>query len=77
MPDCRSCGAPIEWALTKKRRRIPLDPATPQLRGDENLEVLERLSSGISVVGTVPVGDGSRISHFATCPNSKRHRRRR
>lgn len=23
---CRSCGAPLLWALTVKNRRIPLDP---------------------------------------------------
>lgn len=69
---CRSCGAPIEWAITVNGRRIPLD--------------LEATPSGnlIVVDGTArPPRDDEdrpflmRVSHFATCPTAGVHRRKR
>ena len=65
---CKSCGAPIEWALTVKGSRIPLDPgSTP----DGNINV-----GPDGVAHVVEPGQGVRISHFATCPNARQHRRR-
>lgn len=68
---CRSCNAPIEWAITTKGSRIPLNPH-PTLNG--NIE----LRDGIAHV--VPVDLSATTlrytSHFADCPNAARHRKR-
>lgn len=81
-PTCRSCRAPLLWALTEKGRRIPLDRNSVP---DGNIE-LEETDEGPPMSRVVPRED--RIlpgffhtprykSHFATCPNAKRHRRRK
>ncbi len=70
---CRSCGAPITFALTPKRRRIPLDVAPSP---DGNLEL--KLIAGEQYAFTVQPGSGSSPlykSHFATCPQAAQHRR--
>jgi hypothetical protein len=66
---CRSCGAPIDWAITVRGSRIPLDIGR-RLGPDGNVSVVD----GIAHV--VKPGDGDRISHFVTCPNADRHRKR-
>lgn len=70
---CRSCGAPIRWAITENGHRAPLD-AQPHAEG--NLRIEER--NGLDVV--VVVGPGSEEglfrSHFASCPHANQHRRR-
>ncbi len=71
---CRSCGAPILWARTKgKDKPIPLDPA-PTLDGNVYL-----LSDGTAVYVPGPATNDARlryISHFATCPDRDRWRKR-
>lgn len=64
---CRSCDAPIEWAITVKGSRIPLDIGS---HPNANINVGP---DGIARV--VEPGAGVRISHLATCPNSRDHRR--
>lgn len=59
---CRACGAKILWARTAAGKIIPLD-ACPIANGNMRREML----------------DGSELrylSHFATCPNADRFRRR-
>ena len=102
---CRSCDAPLRWAITDRGRRIPLDPAPVDLDHhgalivvpEENLvpgagvHVIDRaLSLGavihklISARGVTPErareliterGLTAHVSHFATCPNARAHRR--
>lgn len=70
---CRSCGAPIYWALTGAGKRMPVD-AEPSQAGTVEL----RLRSGaiVAIVHGSPDGAGAwRTSHFATCPNADAHRR--
>lgn len=75
------------FALTEKRRRMPLDaerdPATghwvPRLADDGNIaDTTRRVPDGrggtMPVVKVVPSGLGRWVSHFATCPNAERHR---
>jgi hypothetical protein len=64
---CKTCGAPIDWAITEKGRRIPLDV-------DSHPKANVIVDDGIARI--VEPGDGVRISHFATCPHASRHRRR-
>lgn len=66
---CRSCGAPIVWALTVNGRRIPLDrDAGP----NPNIVV-----DNEGIANVVTPGEGDRTSHFATCPDGGQHRKAR
>jgi hypothetical protein len=75
---CRSCGAPIWWAITEKGRRMPLDP--PGTHPDPNLYAW-RDHVGILHVGAENPATIASLtettSHFATCPNADQHRRPR
>ena len=67
---CRSCGAPIFFALSTKGRRVPID--YQEVPGG-NLCVAcdgEGLPRAVVVAG----GRGSYVSHFATCPDAAQHR---
>lgn len=76
---CRSCRAPIVWAVTADGKRMPLD-AVPA--ADGNLAA-RRMPDGTLQVRVLTadlpdVADSERpaISHFASCPDADRHRRR-
>lgn len=72
--SCRSCGAPVVWGVTEKGRRMPLD-AEPVAWG--NIELDEESGRLRVLAGDEPRLSGKRyISHFATCPEAKAHRRR-
>lgn len=64
---CKSCDAPIEFVRTPKGSRIPLDVGS---HPKANIVVDE-----LGIARVVGEGDGTRISHFVTCPNAARHRR--
>lgn len=72
---CRSCGAPITWALTESGKRMPIDvePAA-----DGNLMFLTSVL-GVQTPQVMQARDalgGARYkSHFATCPNAHVHRK--
>jgi hypothetical protein len=80
---CRSCGAEIVWAFTPDGRRMPVD-AQPVDGGNVLLTpaVEPRGAPTATVVGkraqpTLFGDDGPRyVSHFVTCPDAARHRRR-
>jgi hypothetical protein len=75
---CRSCGAPIEWAITDNERRIPLDPGEHAdgrlvdvgwLHGHPLVvsltgDQLERLRAATDADVQL------RRSHFQTCPDA-------
>jgi hypothetical protein len=71
---CKSCGAPIVWAVSSKGRALPLDPE-PSPKGNLSLD------SGTPPKARVVQPHGLEgplyTSHFATCPNAKKHRRKR
>lgn len=79
LDSCRSCGAPIAWASTAAGHRMPVDPK-PVLDGNVVLD-----STGGSTVPravvyrpgdpSMPSGDRYK-SHFATCPNATKHRKK-
>jgi hypothetical protein len=73
---CRSCGAEIWWAITPKKRRMPLDP--PGAHPEPNVDVWV---SPDGILRTGVPDDGRPItpttSHFATCPDADKHRRGR
>lgn len=73
--SCKSCGAPIVWASTSAGGVMPVD--RDRVAGG-NIVLVERdaLSTPRAEI-VAPDPDVPRhVSHFATCPNADRHRRR-
>ena len=70
MSNCRSCSAPIIWARTTRGKAIPLD-AQPTSLG--NIEISD--GHATYVTADVNVIVPRYISHFATCPDAKEHRK--
>lgn len=80
--SCRSCHAPIRWAVHEVTgKRMPLDPH-PVVTG--NVAVVEWRGGEPMSLPVVAVGKAIAersitpyryVSHFATCPNAKSHRR--
>jgi hypothetical protein len=65
---CRSCNARIRWVKTEGGKQMPVDA---ELVAGGNIE----LRNGLAVY-VAPVAQVRRyVSHFATCPNAKQHRR--
>lgn len=71
---CRSCGAPILFVKTEKGNLIPLD-AEPYV--PPGLFVIARDIAVSLEHATGPAGPVLYRSHFATCPNAKKHRKPR
>lgn len=77
MTTCKSCGAPVLWVHTSKGSRMPVDAngdGTATTVPNGNL-ILERTHEGKLIAVGVPTGQGSHVSHFATCPNAASHRK--
>lgn len=84
---CRSCHAAMRWARTTKGKNIPLDREPNVQRGnvllvgeghEERAHVFgdpEKAVAAALELGTDP--NARYLSHFATCPNRTKHRRRR
>jgi hypothetical protein len=60
---CRSCGAEIIWARTKKGKPIPLDRSPTMTR------YVREGTSDLVVQRT------TYQTHFITCPNAAEHRK--
>src|SRR5215831_1401482 len=99
---CKSCAAPIYWAVTQKGRNIPIDKQ-PVPDGNIRLEPRHALPSIAIVVNDdsraicrppcprpitmcPPYGEPCPVtcprgllfrSHFATCPNANKHRKKK
>ena len=80
MNVCKSCGAPIRWIKTVSGKSMPVDAQEVFFKaGGKELFVT---SSGAVIHGTRDEenpGTNTRIgyiSHFATCPNANKHRKR-
>lgn len=84
---CRSCDAPIRWAQhSVTGRNMPIDAAH---NPDGNVVVVDWLNVGDPTKTPTPVVavgkaaldkaiNGYRYtSHFATCPNASKHRRKK
>lgn len=69
MGQCRSCYARVEWVRTESGRRMPVEETEGgNIRLDKDL-----LGERVAVM--VPEGEGTHVSHFARCPQSKEWRR--
>lgn len=67
---CRSCRAEVVWTVTTSGRRMPVEAAE---RGNV---VLGREGEAL-VARVVDDGQGTHVSHFATCPQANSWRRER
>lgn len=82
MGNCRSCGARILWIRTAAGRNMPVDPAPLGYRkvpgGRERIVTPDGdvITGEKCEAGETPDGYGY-MSHFATCPEAGRHRKRR
>ena len=65
--ECRSCHAPIEWAELITGKRIPFDAPIVAVR-THHTGIGERVIEDVDTEIT--------YSHFATCPDADRWRRR-
>ena len=74
MADCARCYAAIRWAKTPKGKAIPIDAMPPE-DGRANV-VLSRDLLGELLATTVKPGEGTHVSHFATCPYAAEFRRK-
>ena len=72
---CKSCGAKMIWTVTEKGRNMPIDPL-PVLNGNIDLTKREDDTYLAKYKKADPEKTGY-VSHFATCPNSRQHRRKK
>jgi hypothetical protein len=73
---CRSCNAPIRWAETEKGRRIPID-AQPVEDGNIVLQDRGKFRPPLAIVHFIPPQDVTVYkSHFATCKQANRWRKK-
>lgn len=70
---CRTCGAAVLWAIMPSGKRMPFDPI--QVDHGANRYVID---GDPPQARPIPVQnpDPGYVSHFATCPDAERHRRR-
>jgi hypothetical protein len=74
---CKSCGAPIEFAITPKGQRIPLDVGEFSNGNIVVTDGIARIIGPARVIG--PLDEQpflARRSHFASCPAAAKHRKR-
>lgn len=77
MPDlCRSCKAPIVWAISENGKWMPLD-ATPDPSGEWRLMGDTPRADYIPAERRVELADQLLVAHWATCPHADQHRRPR
>lgn len=84
MEVCRSCDAKIQFGLTAKGKRMPIDPE-PHPEGNITLMAPpNQFSPPQAIVLAADVLERERAkgtalyrSHFVTCPQAALHRRRR
>lgn len=80
--NCRSCGARVCWVVTERGKKMPLNYVpVERTESGRGLFAIRLLDSGdleaIAVTAAwLDEEDPVFTSHFATCPNAKRHRRR-
>jgi len=76
MEHCRSCGADVIWVVTTNGKRMPVD-AKPSDIGNLTLHPVEDEGPPVAMYHTTRLsGTSYYISHFATCPQSKRWKKK-
>lgn len=70
---CGSCGAKIVWGKTKAGKSMPIDMFT--LPESDKVMLIDRWNRGDNT--PLIFNAEKHISHFATCPNAKQHRKKK
>lgn len=77
LAKCKACGANIRWMITAKLKKMPCDPGAIRFNpagGPETFVCKDgRVVRGQRDKNGTAVGY---ISHFATCPEADKFRRR-
>ena len=78
---CRSCGQQVIWIKTVAGKNMPCNPQLVTYRQGDGKEKIvtpngEVLSGELVGAGTQDATGVGYISHFATCPNAARHRKK-
>lgn len=82
MTKCRSCGAEIIWVETENGKKMPCnsDPVTywKNAKGKATIVTPNGEVCKADLEGDINKATGyGYISHFATCPQADKHRRKR
>ena len=82
MSRCGSCNADIEWVMTEKGKRMPMDAEPVEggnlvltgatIRGAREVRYLTKKAQPSPLLGE---SEETYVSHFATCPEAERYRR--
>lgn len=83
MSTCRSCGAKIKWIKTTAGKNMPCDPELVTADDcDAGIVLVTEEGDVVKITSqTVLSGEGCHsvegyVSHFATCPNADKFRRK-
>jgi len=77
MERCNSCKAEIRWVMTEKGKRMPIDPK-PAPNGNLQLVDQGKYLPPLAIVHSVRAPNVEYYaSHFMTCPNAAKHRKRK
>lgn len=79
--QCRSCGKPIQWAITANGKALPVDAFPDADRGNVSLYPNGGKLRAVVVPPRKAAAMRARhcalyLSHFVTCPQSKQWRHR-
>ena len=82
MARCKGCGQEIIWIKTKSGKSIPCDPEMIYYKAKKtgHLRVVTPTGEVVSAVPSdsiLTATDYGYVSHFATCPQADRFRRKR
>lgn len=77
MPECRSCKARVIWVKTEKGSSMPLDEIEDPEKGNIAVDDqgVGRVLRGSDLDDALAARVKLYTSHFATCPNAKKHRK--
>ena len=67
MSRCKSCGAEIAWVTTTNGKKMPIDIKQKTIMTPVPVNAIDVRYAAIT----------GHESHFATCPNADRHRRKK
>lgn len=80
MARCKGCGAEIGWIRTPAGKAMPVDPEPVYVAVDDGSDVFVTDVGEVIHGRAVPANDGSAevafVSHWATCPEAGRFRRK-
>lgn len=76
LSTCRSCNAPIRWAVTRTGRRMPLD-RDPSPRGNARLllDGTSQVLAGARLEEARAAGVLLHMPHHSSCPQGRDWRR--